>query len=78
MPKTLVTGANSFVAAHIIDALVREGHDVTGSVRRESAGEELLASHPEWKNNLTTVTIKDYSHEESWSEIFKTHKFDHV
>lgn len=47
MPHTLVTGANSFVAAHVISALIAAGHSVTGSVRRAAAGKEILEWHPE-------------------------------
>jgi nucleoside-diphosphate-sugar epimerase len=78
MPSTLVTGANSFVAAHIIDHLVKSGHQVTGLVRRSAAGEELLALHPEWADSLSIATIADYSHDSSWDKLFADKKFDHV
>lgn len=78
MPTTLLTGANSFVAAHIINALIKEGHDVTGTVRRAAAGDEILALHPEWKEKLTCVVVEDITNEASWDEIFKSKSFDHV
>ena len=78
MPHTLVTGANSFVAAHIIARLIDEGHTVTGSIRRASSGDELLAEHPEWKGKLDFVTIEDYGRDGIWDDVFKQHAFDHV
>jgi nucleoside-diphosphate-sugar epimerase len=78
MPLTLVTGANSFVAAHIIDTLIREGHNVVGSVRRQAAGEAVLAEHPEWATKLSFVEVKDYAEPSIWDSVFKTHDFDHV
>jgi len=78
MPHTLVTGANSFVAAHIIQALVTAGHRVTGSVRRASAGEAVLTLHPEWKDHLDFVEIEDYAIEGVFDAVFKNKDFDYV
>lgn len=78
MPHTLVTGANAFVAAHIISELIAEGHTVTGSVRRNSAGEALLETHPEWKGKLDFVVVEDYAKDGAWDKIFKNEQFDHV
>lgn len=78
MPSTLLTGANSFVAAHIIQALIEAGHNVTGTVRRAAAGDDILALHPEWKEHLDIAVIEDLANEESWDAIFKSKDFDHV
>jgi len=78
MPHTLVTGANAFVAAHVIAELISLGHTVTGSVRRATAGEDILAEHPEWKGKLDFVTIEDYATEGIWNEVFEKNKFDHA
>ncbi|KAK3329374.1 hypothetical protein B0H66DRAFT_21086 [Apodospora peruviana] len=78
MPSTLLTGANSFVAAHIINALIRDGHHVTGTVRRASAGDEILALHPEWKDSLDIVVVEDITDQSAWDTIFTDNKFDHV
>ncbi|OCL02063.1 NAD(P)-binding protein [Glonium stellatum] len=78
MPHTLITGANSFVAAHIIHELITAGHSVTGSVRRTSAGEALLETHSEWKGKLDFVVVEDYAKDGAWDNIFKNKKFDHV
>lgn len=78
MPHTLVTGANSFVAAHIINELIATGHTVTGSVRRVAAGEELLKEHPEWKEKLDFVVIEDYADQAALDALFQKQKFDHI
>ena len=78
MPHTLVTGANSFVGVHIIKTLIDTGHTVTGSVRRASAGEDVLVEHPEWKGKLDFVEIADYATPGIWDAVFKEHDFDYI
>lgn len=78
MPTTLVTGANAFVAAHIINRLVQAGHRVTGTVRRAAAGEEILALHPEWKSQVEIAVVEDITVEASWDKLFQGTAFDHV
>ncbi|KAM7223191.1 hypothetical protein V8F06_001404 [Rhypophila decipiens] len=78
MPSTLLTGANSFVAAHIINALIEAGHHVTGTVRRASSADEIFALHPEWKDHLDIVVVDDFTNQTRWEDLFKTNQFDHV
>lgn len=78
MPKTLITGANSFVAAQIIDQLVSLGHFVVGSVRSSSKGEEILATYPEYAGKISFVTVSDYAAKGVWDEIMKEGAFDYV
>lgn len=78
MPHTLVTGANSFVGAYVIKALVEAGHDVTGAVRRSAAGNDLLAAHPEWKDKLSFVEVADYAVLGVWDAIFQEKDLDYI
>jgi hypothetical protein len=78
MPSTLLTGANSFVAAHILDRLISAGHHVTGSVRNASKGQQILDLHPDYAGHLDFVTVEDYAAEGAWDEVFKTHDFDYI
>jgi nucleoside-diphosphate-sugar epimerase len=78
MPSTLLTGANSFVAAHVIQALIDDGHKVTGTVRRPAAGDDIYSFHPEWKEHLDIVVVEDLANQESWDTIFKSKDYDHV
>ncbi|KAF2118174.1 hypothetical protein BDV96DRAFT_597047 [Lophiotrema nucula] len=78
MPHTLVTGANSFVAAHVINELIANGHTVTGSVRRVAAGQALLDEHPEWDGKLDFVVVEDYGNQSALDELFQKKQFDHI
>lgn len=78
MPHTLVTGANSFVAAHVINELISEGHTVTGTVRREAAGQAVLDENPAWKDKVDFLIITDYSDQAALDAVFKSRDFDHV
>jgi len=78
MPHTLVTGANSFVASNLIATLLEQGHTVTGSVRRQSSGEELLKLHPEWKGSVDFIEIKDYGIQGAWDQVFKDRSYDYI
>ncbi len=78
MPTTLLTGANSFVGAHVINSLIAAGHTVVGTVRRENLIDQIYATHPEWKEKLQVIVVKDYAEESSWDEVFAKHTLDHV
>ncbi|KAK3897993.1 hypothetical protein C8A05DRAFT_47566 [Staphylotrichum tortipilum] len=78
MPTTLLTGANSFVGAHVINSLIAAGHNVVGTVRRANVVDEIFAAHPEWKDKLELIVVKDYAEESSWDEVFGKYSFDHV
>jgi uncharacterized protein YbjT (DUF2867 family) len=78
MPRTLLTGANSFVGAHIISELIKQGHHVTGTVRRDGVADEIFAFHPEWKSHLDIVVVPELSDQASWDKLFQATAFDHV
>ncbi|KAF2806094.1 NAD(P)-binding protein [Mytilinidion resinicola] len=78
MPHTLVTGANSFVASHIINELIASGHTVTGCVRRPTAGDAILNTHPEWQEKLSIAIVEDYTQQDVLDKIFKARQYDHV
>jgi nucleoside-diphosphate-sugar epimerase len=78
MPKTLVTGANGFVAATIIDQLISQGHEVTGSIRSAEKEKEIFAAHPEYVGKLSFVIISDYAAEGTWDEAISKGEFDYI
>ncbi|KAL7940145.1 hypothetical protein V8C42DRAFT_338423 [Trichoderma barbatum] len=78
MPTILLTGANSFVGSHIIDALIKLNHKVVGTVRSATAANDILSLHPEWKDSLEIVVVEDITNESAWDELFKKKEFDHV
>jgi nucleoside-diphosphate-sugar epimerase len=75
MPHTVVTGANSFVAAQVIATLISQGHTVTGSVRRKSAGDAVLNGHPEWQEKIDFIEIHDYAATGIWDEFSRLEKW---
>jgi hypothetical protein len=78
MPKIFLTGANGFVAAHIIDQLITQGHTVTGSIRSPSKGQQILSTHPSYAGKLDFVIVSDYTAPGTWDEIIKDGDFDYV
>ena len=78
MPHTLVTGANSFVAAYTIEQLIRKEHTVTGIVRRSSVGNELLVDYPFWSGKFDFEVVEDYSRKGAFDAIFQARKYDHI
>jgi nucleoside-diphosphate-sugar epimerase len=78
MPLTLLTGANSFVGAHVINSLIAAGHTIVGTVRRDGLADQILALHPEWKDKLEIIIVRDYADESNWDEVFKKYSFDHI
>ncbi|KAI7244519.1 hypothetical protein KC343_g649 [Hortaea werneckii] len=78
MPHTLITGANSFVATYIIVDLISKGHTVTGIVRRTSAGNDLLANHPEWSGKVAFEVVEDYARKGAFDDIFQARGYDYV
>jgi nucleoside-diphosphate-sugar epimerase len=78
MTRTLVTGANAFVAAPILASLINHGHTVIGSVRREEAGDAILKAHPEWDGKFDYTVVKDLADAESWDNVFRAYDVNHV
>jgi nucleoside-diphosphate-sugar epimerase len=78
MPTTLLTGANGFVAAHILDQLISAGHTVVGSVRSASKGNQILSTHPEYAGKLSFAIVSDYAATGTWDETIKNGNFDYV
>lgn len=59
----LVTGANGYVAAHIVAALLSSGYRVVGTVRSHSSAEKVLSAHATHNNqdqqNLSMQIVPD-------------------
>ena len=55
----LVTGASGFVAAHVIDAFLKKGYKVRGTVRNDASGEGVKKTHAKYASQLEYVIVKD-------------------
>ncbi|ERF76571.1 hypothetical protein EPUS_05844 [Endocarpon pusillum Z07020] len=71
----LVTGANGFIASHIVDQLLQRGYRVRGTVRNAAKAswvQELFDKrHDRGKFELTTIS--DYTKPEAFTEVLKGH-----
>lgn len=62
MTRVLVTGGSGFIAAHILEVLLKRGHSVVTTVRSEEKGQKILASHPSVaKEKLDYTIVPDIS-----------------
>ena len=61
-PKTiLVTGANGFVAGHILEALLRTNYNVRGTVRSTSAGDKVKGTYEKFVIKLHPISCPRYA-----------------
>lgn len=67
----LVTGGSGFAAAHVIRAFLNKGYNVKATVRSESRGKEVLASHPEYSAKLSYVVVPDIAEKGAFNDALK-------
>ncbi|MCJ1388341.1 hypothetical protein MMC18_001187 [Xylographa bjoerkii] len=77
MVHALVTGANGFVATHVVDQLITAGYQVTGSIRTASKGVEILQDNPRYAGQFTPVIMTDMYRPGAWDQIFQNGNFDY-
>ena len=75
MPKTLVTGANGYVGATVLQHLIDKKHNIVAAVRSLSSAKPLLATHPDWPTNskLEWVAVPDFTASGAFDKIFQSH-----
>jgi nucleoside-diphosphate-sugar epimerase len=76
--RVLLTGANGFVAAHIVEGLITQGFHIVGTVRSRAKAEEVVALHPSWKRHITWVCIVDIGATNAYDEAFRMGPFDYI
>ncbi|KAJ5178248.1 NAD dependent epimerase/dehydratase [Penicillium coprophilum] len=74
----LLTGANGFVASHILSILIDQGYAVTATVRSPAKGEAIIKTHPSWKDKIEFAIVSDFTTAGPFDEVFKKTKFDYV
>jgi nucleoside-diphosphate-sugar epimerase len=68
-PKTiLVTGANGFIASHVVNNLLDSGYSVRGTVRSERSADGVLKLHPDHGDRLSVVVVPDMTAEGAFDE----------
>jgi len=59
--KVLVSGANGFIGAHVVEVLLKEGYHVRGTVRSQAKADQVYALYPQYKDQLEFVFVEDIS-----------------
>lgn len=70
MSTVLVSGANGYIALHIVKQLIEKGHTVIGTVRREATGEDLSKKFPK---NFSFEVVPSLLSETAFNEVFQKH-----
>ncbi|KAJ3533230.1 hypothetical protein NM208_g648 [Fusarium decemcellulare] len=60
-PHVLLTGANGFVASHILSILIDRNYTITATVRSQQKAGDIIRTHPEWKDKVNFVIVTDFT-----------------
>ncbi|KAJ3539874.1 hypothetical protein NM208_g5310 [Fusarium decemcellulare] len=67
----LVTGANGFIATHILQSLLQGGYLVRGAVRSQASADAILKTFPENSRSLSLVVVPDMTVEGAFDQAVK-------
>jgi len=67
----LVTGANGYIAARTVEALLKAGYSVRGTVRSLESAKEVADALPEYADKLEFVSVPDITAEGAFDEAVK-------
>ncbi|KAJ6107984.1 NAD dependent epimerase/dehydratase [Penicillium sp. IBT 18751x] len=70
----LLTGANGFVASHILAILINHGYTVTATVRSQEKAEDVIRTHPSWKNKVNFAIVADFTTAKPFDHLFESPK----
>jgi len=57
--KVLVTGANGFLAVHVVDILLKKGYAVRGIIRSVQKGEHIKKYFAKYGDKLELAVVED-------------------
>ena len=64
---------SGFIAAHVLDELLKAGHSVVTSVRSDAKGQTILKNHPNVpKSKLDFVIVEDIAHPGAFDTAIKS------
>ncbi|CRG84846.1 hypothetical protein PISL3812_02033 [Talaromyces islandicus] len=70
----LVTGANGYVALHVIKEAIAQGYKVVGTVRSVTAAEKIMAIFPDSSSQLQIVEVHDITNASEFKQAFEKFK----
>ncbi|TRX92654.1 hypothetical protein FHL15_006328 [Xylaria flabelliformis] len=76
MPKVLLTGGSGFIATHILELLLKNGHEVVTTVRTEEKAKIIRDAHPGAK--LSVVIVPDIAQPNAFDEVVQTPGLEYV
>ncbi|KAJ5812215.1 NAD dependent epimerase/dehydratase [Penicillium riverlandense] len=73
-PRVLLTGANGFVASHILSILIDRGYSVTATVRSQKKADDIIKTHPTWKGKVEFAIVADFTISGPFDNLFQSTK----
>ncbi|KAL1311406.1 hypothetical protein AAFC00_001571 [Neodothiora populina] len=70
MTRVLLTGGSGFIAAHVLDILLQNGHSVVTTVRSQSKADGIKKAHP--NADLSIAIVEDIAVEGAFDEAVKS------
>jgi uncharacterized protein YbjT (DUF2867 family) len=67
----LITGASGFIAAHVVEAFLKKGYNVRGTVRSEKTAAEVLKTHAKYSEQLSVAIVPDIATPHAFDEAVK-------
>ncbi|TQS31504.1 hypothetical protein Golomagni_08212, partial [Golovinomyces magnicellulatus] len=71
MTKFLLTGGSGFIAAHILERLLQQGHTVVTTVRSEDKAQRIRDAYKSSSDRLEVVIVPDIAQENAFDEVAK-------
>ena len=70
-PTVLITGASGFIATHVVDAFLRGGYNVRGTVRSDETGKGVCETHSQYTEQLSLAIVPDVSAPQAFDDAVK-------
>ncbi|KAH7370568.1 putative NADPH-dependent methylglyoxal reductase GRP2 [Rhexocercosporidium sp. MPI-PUGE-AT-0058] len=71
MTKVLLTGGSGFIAAHVLEILLKHGHTVITTVRSQAKADKIQSAHPSAGKSLSFKIVEDIAVEGAFDEAVK-------
>lgn len=72
MTRVLLTGGSGFIAAHVLELLLKRGHSVVTTVRSQGKADKIKEAHPNAGQNLSFAIVEDIAQENAFDNAVKS------